>query len=84
MDEKESRDEEPAGTTRLPEKLALAQNRLKRLEQAKRELEQEAQQKLEEAQREWSSREKRGRPRTGEKPPLPTKECPKLKRERFA
>jgi len=83
MDEKESRDQEQAEATKLPDKLASAQNRLRRLEQAKRELEQEAQQKLEEAQREWSSRGKRGRPRKGEEPPLPTKECHKQRKRYY-
>lgn len=82
VDEKENQDAEEAGDTGLPEELALAQNRLKRLEKAKRELEQEAQQKLEEAQREWSSRGKMGRPRKGEEPPLATKACHK-ERKRY-
>jgi Transposase DDE domain len=63
-------------------RLARAQSRLKRLEEAKRELEQEAQQRLEDAQREWSSRGKRGRPRKGEEPLLHTKECSK-ERKRY-
>jgi hypothetical protein len=67
----------------LPEELALAQNRLKRLEQAKREVEQEAQQKLEEAQREWSSRGKRGRPRKGQEPALRTSECHKQRKRYY-
>jgi hypothetical protein len=62
--------------------LAQAQSRLKRLEQAKHELEQEVQQKLEEAKREWSSRGKRGRPRKGEEPALHTKDSPK-ERKRY-
>ena len=62
--------------------MALAQSRLKRLEQAKRELEQEEQEKLQEAQREWSSRGKRGWPRKGQEPPLGTKECHK-ERKRY-
>jgi hypothetical protein len=66
----------------LPADLAQAQTRLKRLEQAKRELEQEAQQRLAEAKREWSSRGKRGRPRKGEEPRLHTKECHK-ERKRY-
>jgi transposase len=66
----------------MPVELAQAQSRLKRFEQAKRELEQEAQQKLEEAQREWSSRGKRGRPRKGEEPLLHTKDCHK-ERKRY-
>jgi hypothetical protein len=41
-------------TNALPAELAGARGRLKRLEQAKRELEQEAQQQLEEAKRAWS------------------------------
>lgn len=83
VDEKENRDKEQAGATGLPEELALAQNRLKRLEQAKRELEQEAQQKLEEAQREWSSRGKRGRPRKGQEPALCTSECHKQRKRYY-
>jgi len=83
VDEKENRDEEQAGATGLPEELALAQNRLKRLEQAKREVEQEAQQKLEEAQREWSSRGKRGRPRKGQEPPLRTSESHKQRKRYY-
>src|SRR5215469_3891761 len=75
--------QEQAEATKLPEKLASAQNRLRRLEQAKRELDQEAQQKLEEAQREWSSRGKRGRPRQGEEPQLPTKECHKQRKRYY-
>lgn len=59
----------------LPAELAHAQTRLKRLEQAKRELEQEAQQRLEKAKKEWSPAGKRGRPRKGEEPRLSTKEC---------
>lgn len=66
----------------LPAELGGAQSRLKRLEQAKRELEHEARQRLEEAQREWSSRGKRGRPRKGEEPPRHTKECHK-ERKRY-
>jgi transposase len=66
----------------LPADLAQAQTRLKRLEQAKRELEQEAQQRLAEAKREWSSRGKRGRPRKGEEPRLHTNECHK-ERKRY-
>jgi hypothetical protein len=66
----------------LPVELAQARSRLKRLEQAKRELEQEAQRELEEAQREWSSRGKRGRPRNGEEPLLHTKDCHK-ERKRY-
>jgi transposase len=54
----------------LPEELAGAKSRLKRLEEAKRELEEEARQKLEQAQRDWSSRGKQGRPRQGEEPRL--------------
>src|SRR6202049_4285761 len=68
--------------TALPEELARAHTRLKRLEKAKRELEQEALQRLEEATREWSSRGKRGRPRKGEEPQLHTKECHK-ERKRY-
>ncbi len=80
-DERESRDgEKPCAA--LPDDLARAQSRLKRLEEAKRELEQEAQQRLEDAQREWSSRGKRGRPRKGEEPLLHTKECSK-ERKRY-
>jgi transposase len=80
-DERESRDgEKPCAA--LPDDLARAQSRLKRLEEAKRELEQEAQQRLEDAQREWSSRGKRGRPRKGEEPLLHTKECRK-ERKRY-
>lgn len=66
----------------LPADLTHAQTRLKRLEQAKRELEQEAQQRLEAAKQEWSSRGKRGRPRKGEEPRLHTKECHK-ERKRY-
>jgi hypothetical protein len=65
-----------------PADLAHAQTRLKRLEEAKRELEQEAQQRLEEAKREWSSRGRRRRPRKGEEPRLHTKECHK-ERKRY-
>ena len=43
--------------------------RLKRLQEAKQELEEEARKKLEQAQRDWSSRGKPGRPRKGEDPP---------------
>jgi transposase len=66
----------------LPAELAQAQSRLKRLEQAKRELEQEAQEKLEQARRQWCSRGKRGRPRKGEEPPRHTNECHK-ERKRY-
>ena len=69
-------------TNALPAELAGAQSRLKRLEQAKHELEQEALQRLEEAKREWSSRGKRGRPRKGEEPRLHTRECYK-QRQRY-
>ncbi len=62
MDEAEGRGG-PQRCDGLPAELAQAQSRLKRLEQAKCELEQESQQRLEEAQQEWSSRGKRGRPR---------------------
>jgi transposase len=58
----------------LPTELARAQSRLKRLTQARQDLEQEAQQRLEEAQQKWSSRGKRGRPRKGEEPLVSTKE----------
>jgi Transposase DDE domain len=68
--------------TELPAELAHAQSRLKRLEQAKRELEQEAQQCLETAKKEWSPPAKRGRPRKGEEPRLSTKECHK-ERKRY-
>lgn len=81
MDEAEARCGQRAHDE-LPAELAQAQSRLKRLEQAKRELEQEAQEKLEEARRQWSSRGKRGRPRKGEEPPLRTKECHK-ERKRY-
>lgn len=67
----------------LPVELAGAQSRLKRLEQAKRELEQEAQQQLEEAKREWSSRGKRGRPRKGEEPRFHTKDCHKQRKRYY-
>jgi transposase len=67
---------------KLPEELAHAESRLKRLQQAKCALEREAQQRLEEAKREWSSRGKRGRPRKGEEPQLHTKECHK-ERKRY-
>jgi hypothetical protein len=69
-------------TAALPAELAGAQSRLKRLQEAKRELEQEAQQQLEEAKRAWSSRGKRGRPRKGDEPQLHTKECHK-ERKRY-
>ena len=59
----------------LPEELARAQSRLKRLGEAKRELEEEARQRWEEAQRAWSSRGKQGRPRKGEEPRRSAKEC---------
>ncbi len=81
VDEEEGRGGDQRCAT-LPAELAGAQSRLKRLEQAKRELEQEAQQQLEEAQRAWSSRGKRGRPRKGEEPRLRTKECHK-ERKRY-
>jgi transposase len=68
--------------TELPAELAHAQSRLKRLEQAKRELEQEAQQRLRKAEEEWSPSGKRGRPRKGEEPRLSTKECHK-ERKRY-
>lgn len=83
VDEKESQEEQQACATELPRELAVVQNRLHRLQQAKRELEQEAQAKLEAAQREWSSRGKRGRPRKGEEPPLRTKECHKQRKRYF-
>lgn len=67
----------------LPTELAGAQSRLKRLGQAKRELEQEAQQQLEAAKREWSSRGKRGRPRKGEEPRLHTKDCHKQRKRYY-
>jgi len=78
-EEKQGRQQECNG---LPAELSSAQSRLKRLAQAKRELEQEAQQRLEEAQRKWSSRGKPGRPRKGEEPPLHPKECHK-ERKRY-
>ena len=68
--------------TELPAELAHAQSRLKRLEEAKRELEQEAQQRLEEAKREWSPSGKRGRPGKGEAARRSTKECHK-ERKRY-
>ena len=80
VDEEEGRAQQRCDE--LPAELAQAQSRLKRLEQAKRELEQEARQKLEEATREWSSRGKRGRPRKGEEPALHTKDCHK-ERKRY-
>lgn len=81
LDEAEGRGgQEPCDD--LPADLAQAQSRLKRLEQAKRELEQEAQPRLEEAKRQWSSRGKRGRPRLGEEPALHTRECHK-ERKRY-
>jgi transposase len=80
VDEEERRQQQRCDE--LPVELAQAQSRLKRLEQAKRELEQEAHQKLEEAKREWSSRGKRGRPRKGEEPALHTKDCHK-ERKRY-
>ncbi len=80
VDEAEGRKQQQCDE--LPAELAQAQSRLKRLEQAKRELEQEAQQKLEEAKQEWSSRGKRGRPRKGEEPLLHTKDCHK-ERKRY-
>jgi hypothetical protein len=79
VDEAEIRERQ--GCDALPAELAQAQSRLKRLEQAKHELEQEAQQKLEEARREWSSRGKRGWPRKGEEPLLHTRECHKLRKQ---
>lgn len=81
VDEAEAREQQRCDE--LPAELAQAQSRLKRLEQAKRELEQEAQQKLEEARREWSSRGKRGRPRKGEEPLLHTKECHKKRKQYY-
>jgi hypothetical protein len=66
----------------LPPDLADAQRRLRRLEEAKRDLEQEAQRQLEQASREWTSRGKRGRPRKGEEPTLHTKDCHK-ERKRY-
>lgn len=66
----------------LPAELAGAQCRLRRLEEAKRDLEQEAQRQLEQASREWTSRGKRGRPRKGEEPLLHTKDCHK-ERKRY-
>ena len=53
----------------LPQELASAQSRLKRLQEAKRELEEEAQQKLEQAQREWRGRGQPDSPRQTEEPP---------------
>jgi transposase len=67
----------------LPEELARAQSRLKRLAEAKRELEEEARQKLEQAQRDWTSRGKRGRPRKGEEPRLSAKECRKQRKRYY-
>jgi transposase len=67
----------------LPEELARGQSRLKRLEEAKRELELEARQRLEEAQRDWTSRGKRGRPRKGEEPQLHAKECRKQRKRYY-
>lgn len=81
VDELEGRDHQQRCDT-LPVELAHAESRLKRLQQAKWALEQEAQQRLEEVKREWSSREKRGRPRKGEEPRLHTKECHK-ERKRY-
>jgi transposase len=81
VDEEERRQQQRCDE--LPVELAQAQSRLKRLEQAKHELEQEVQQKLEEAKREWSSRGKRGRPRKGEEPALHTKDCPKARKRYY-
>lgn len=52
----------------------MLKSRLKRLEQARRELEREAHQRLEKAKQKWSPSGKRGRPRKGEEPRLSTKE----------
>lgn len=82
MDEEEGRGGQQRGE-KLPAELAQAQSRLKRLEQAKRELEGEAQQRLEEAKREWSSRDKRGRPRKGEEPQFRTEECHKARKRYY-
>jgi transposase len=67
----------------LPIELARAQSRLKRLEQARQELEQEAKQQLEEAQQKWSSRGKLGRPRKGEEPVVSTKESHKERKQYY-
>jgi transposase len=67
----------------LPEELARAQSRLKRLEEAKRELEQEARRKLEQAQHDWTSRGKQGRPRKGEEPRLSAKDCRKQRKRYY-
>ena len=67
----------------LPEELRHAQSRLKRLEEAKRELEQEARQKLEQTQREWTSRGKQGRPRKGEEPRRSAKEYRKQRKRYY-
>jgi len=67
----------------LPEELARAQSRLKRLGEAKRELEEEARQRWEEAQRAWSSRGKQGRPRKGEEPRRSAKECRKQRKRYY-
>ena len=67
----------------LPDELTRAQSRLKRLEEAKRELEEEARQRLEQAQRDWSSRGKPGRPRKGEEPRRSAKECRKQRKRYY-
>jgi hypothetical protein len=66
----------------LPPDLADAQRRLRRLEEAKRDLEQEAKRQLEQASHKWTSRGKPGRPRKGEEPALHTKDCQK-ERKRY-
>src|SRR5262249_28132370 len=67
----------------LPEELARAQSRLKRLGEAKRELEEEERQRLEEAQRAWTSRGKQGRPQKGEEPRRSAKECRKQRKRYY-
>lgn len=67
----------------LPDDLARARSRLKRLQEAKQELEEEARKKLEQAQRDWSSRGKPGRPRKGEEPPRSAKECRKQRKRYY-
>lgn len=67
----------------LPAELAGAQSRLKRLEQAKRELEQEAQQKLEQAERDWTGRDQRGGRRQSGEPTQRAEYGEKLKKRYY-
>lgn len=56
----------------LPGKLASAQQRIERIQRAKKELEEEARQRLEEAERECPRRKRGRRPKNCPEPPQPT------------